>query len=219
MAEYTVKEIAELLEVSKPTVQKLVNKLAVKPERIDNRRRAYYSYANTITIITAIRPNFAEFEKLAVGEKLQNELPNLAQSTEKPHNFAPNTANESEKPPSEELELLRETITIIKEQLEEKKQIIEAQQRTIDALSDRLEEAMQLTKGQQYIAAADKTTELLEADNRRSQQQEEPPIIIGEADAEVEEEPASSSLQDEIKEEEKAEQQKKGFWKRLFSIN
>ena len=204
MAEYTTKEIAAILGVSKPTVQKTINTLEVKPTRKDNTKRAFYSYADTVVIIQKLRPNFTEFEKLAVGEKLQN--------------FAENTANQSTKLPNEELELLRETIGMIKEQLEEKKQIIEAQQRTIDALSDRLEEAMQLTKGQQYIAAADKTTELLEADSRRSQQQEEQPIIIGEADAKVEEEPASSSPKDEIKESEESELQKKSLWQRLLGL-
>ena len=218
MAEYTTKEIAELLGVSKPTVQKAINTLAVKPERKDNTNRAFYSYANTVAIIQKIRPSFEEFEKLAVGAKSPNELPNEAQSTAKPPDFAQNSANQTAKPQSEELELLKETIGIIKEQLEEKKQIIEAQQRTIDTLSDRLKEANQLIKGQQYITAADKTTELLEADSKRSQQQEEPPIIIGEADAEVEDSPSSWTPQDKSKEEQEPEPQKKSFLQRIFGI-
>ena len=65
--------------------------------------------------------------------------------------------------------------------------------------SERLREAMELTKGQQYIAAADKTAGLLEA---AAASQEEEEVII--AAAAGDEEPPAAPVK------------KKSFWKKLW---
>ena len=39
--EFSVKQIAELIEVSKPTVQKAINRLNIKPERVLNNNKSY----------------------------------------------------------------------------------------------------------------------------------------------------------------------------------
>ena len=64
--------------------------------------------------------------------------------------------------------------------------------------SARLAEAMELTRGQQYIAAADKTAGLLEA---AANQEDE--VIIAAATGTGEEEPVAPA-------------KKKGFWQKLF---
>ena len=61
-----------------------------------------------------------------------------------------------------ELDLLQELIKTIQKELEEKNKQLEIKDKQIQDLSDRLAEAMQLTRGQQYIAAADKTKDLIE---------------------------------------------------------
>ncbi len=65
---------------------------------------------------------------------------------------------------NDQIEALNKLIEIVQKQLEEKDKQIAVKDKQIADLSDRLAEALQLTKGQQYIAAADKTKELLEAD-------------------------------------------------------
>ena len=62
-----------------------------------------------------------------------------------------------------ELDLLQELVKTIQKELEEKNKQLEIKDKQIQDLSDRLAEAMQLTRGQQYIAAADKTKDLIEA--------------------------------------------------------
>jgi hypothetical protein len=76
------------------------------------------------------------------------------------------------------------------------------QNEQIKDYSDRLKEAMELTKGQQYIAAADKTAGLLEA----AAHQEKPEEVIIEADT------AAAGNDEETA----AAPAKKSFWQRLF---
>lgn len=220
MKEFTTKQIAELLGVSKPTVQKKIKELAVSPERTDNNKRAYYSYADTVAVIQKIKPNY-DFSLLVDSgakpptdtAKPQNEPPNTA----KPQNFVPNFGEQTAKPQSEELEFLKRALSVIESQLAEKDKQLAVKDEQIKDLSNRLAEAMELNKGLQYITATEKTTELLEADTKK-QQQEEPPIVVEEADTEVADSPSSWIPEREDKGTEEPEpQKKKSFWQRLFS--
>lgn len=202
MIEYTVKQIAELLGVSKPTVQKAIKELAISPEREQNNNRRYYNYADTVAIIKLINKDFDFSSLLAVGEKPptetakpQTEPPKTEKSTEKPPTEPPKEEEETAKPPnSEEVELLKSMLAVIQEQLKEKDNQLAIKDKQIQDLSDRLAEAMQLTKAQQYITAADKTVELIETDIKR------------------EEEPKESIAVNE----DKSTIKKKGFWQRIF---
>lgn len=62
--EYSVKQIAELLDVSKPTIQKKVVELDLKPVRIDSTNRCrYYAEDDTRRVISKIKPNY-DFSRL-----------------------------------------------------------------------------------------------------------------------------------------------------------
>ena len=126
-----------------------------------------------------------------------------------------NEKDEKAKPDkdNDQIEALNKLIDIIQKQLEEKDKQLAVKDKQIQDLSDRLAEAMQLTRGQQYITAADKTTELLEADNKRGQQ-EERPIVVNEAAIKN---TAAYTDNKEKRVIEKPEQpQKKSFWQRLL---
>ena len=58
MKEFTVKEIADLLEVSKPTVQKAITEASIDPVRIEKNKYRMYSYADTVAIIKAVKSDF-----------------------------------------------------------------------------------------------------------------------------------------------------------------
>lgn len=115
---------------------------------------------------------------------------------------------------------MRSMLSLIQEQMKEKDKQLAIKDKQIQDLSDRLAEAMQLTKGQQYIAAADKTAQLMDREKAEDQDivfAEEPDQESTEASTEEEERPAatigsSSSAADPIQE----EPQKVGFFKRLF---
>ena len=97
-----------------------------------------------------------------------------------------------------ELDLLQELVKTIQKELEEKNKQLEIKDKQIQDLSDRLAEAMQLTRGQQYIAAADKTKDLIEAGTPAA-------------------DPATDPDNAEPVEPEQP-QKKKGFFARLFGL-
>ena len=213
MKDYTVKEIAELLEVSKPTVQKVVNDLSLEPVRIEKNKYRFYNYADTVAIIRVIKPDF-EFEKLQnVSEKLQSETAKQPNETEKSQIETAKQPIDTEKPQtdtekqpntakSEELELMKSMLSLIKEQLKEKDNQLAIKDKQIQDLNDRLAEAMELTRGQQYITAADKTAQLMEKTevDEMVGNSEEPAATVKEKTIDVEELPP----------------QKKSLWGRLF---
>ena len=210
MREFTVKDLAELLGVSKPTIQRAINAAAIESDREDGQTR-YYSYAAAAAISAKVKPDF-DFSA-CVGD---SETPtNVPPQTETPQNQPKNTATtpqnvppQTETPPqADRMELMRAMLTTIQKQLAAKDkqiEVYEAQKamkdKQIEDYSARLAEAMELTKGQQYIAAADKATGLLEA---AASQEEEEIIITAAATGTGDEEPVTP-------------EKKKGFWQRLF---
>ena len=100
-----------------------------------------------------------------------------------------------------ELDLLQELVKTIQKELEEKNKQLEIKDKQIQDLSDRLAEAMQLTRGQQYIAAADKTKELVEKEKETDTIDVSPAAVSGHTESDPEEE---------------RPQKKKGFIARLL---
>jgi DNA-binding transcriptional MerR regulator len=151
---YTVKGIAELLNVSKPTIQRYINTAAIEPDKEENQCR-YYSYDKAVEIIKAVN---AEFD-----------ISRIAADHEAPQNDAPQTATP---PQNAEIDILKSVIATIQEQLVIKDKQIANMDRQIAAYEDqitdyskRLKEALELTKGQQYIAAADKTAQIMDKES------------------------------------------------------
>ena len=178
MREFTVKDLAEILGVSKPTIQRAINAAAIAANREDKQTR-YYDEAAAAAISAKVKPDFDFFA--CVGEPTQTETPTQDGS----------------------MEFMRAMLSTIQEQLAAKdKQIaayeaqIAMKDKQIEDYSARLAEAMELTRGQQYIAAADKAAGLLEA---AGNQEEE--VII-------------TDMTDEPQE--PTEPVKKSFWQKLF---
>jgi excisionase family DNA binding protein len=210
MREFTVKDLAELLGVSKPTIQRAINAAAIEADREDGQTR-YYSFDTAAAISAKVKPEF-DFLGVVGGSDVP---PHDATQTETPQNQTQNTATtppnvppQTETPPqADSMEFMRAMLTTIQEQLAAKdKQIaayeaqIAMKDKQIEDYSARLAEAMELTRGQQYIAAADKTAGLLEA---AANQENEEVIIAAAATGTGEEEPVAPA-------------KKKGFWSKLF---
>ena len=193
---YTVKEIAELLNVSKPTIQRYINTAAIEPDKEENQCR-YYSYDKAVEIIKAVNAEFDISRIAADHEAPQNDAPqtatppqNAQNTATEPQNDAPqtatppqnaqNTATEPQNdapqtatpPQNAEIDILKSVIATIQEQLVIKDKQIANMDRQIAAYEDqitdyskRLKEALELTKGQQYIAAADKTAQIMDKES------------------------------------------------------
>ena len=172
---YTVKEIADLLSVSKPTIQRYINAAAIEPDKEENQCR-YYNFDKAVKIIKAVNAEFDISRIAADHEAPQNDAPqtatppqNAPQAATEPQNDAPQTATP---PQNAEIEILKSVIATIQEQLVIKDKQIANMDRQIAAYEDqitnyskRLKEALDLTKGQQYIAAADKTAQIMDKES------------------------------------------------------
>ncbi len=193
MREITVKDLAELLGVSKPTIQRAINAAAIEASREDKQTR-YYSLDAAAAITAKVKPDFDFWACVGRSETpphdaAQTETPpqNAATPAENAENDAAHTETEpkqTETPPqtAESMEFMKAMLATIQEQLAAKDKQIAAyeaqiafQNEQIKDYSERLREAMELTKGQQYIAAADKTAGLLEA---AAANKEESEIVI-----------------------------------------
>ena len=162
---YTVKEIADLLSVSKPTIQRYINTAAIEPDKEENQCR-YYNFDKAIKIIKAVNAEFDISRIAADHEAPQNDAPQTATA---PQNDVPQAATP---PQNAEIDILKSVIATIQEQLVIKDKQIANMDRQIAAYEDqitdyskRLKEALELTKGQQYIAAADKTAQIMDKES------------------------------------------------------
>ena len=216
MREFTVKDIAELLGVSKPTIQRAINAAAIEASREDKQTR-YYSLDAAAAISAKVKPDFDFGACVGGSETPPHEPPptetppqTAATDGETAENEPPQTETEpkqADTPPqtAESLEFMRAMLSTIQEQLAAKDRQIAAyeaqiamQNEQIKDYSDRLKEAMELTKGQQYIAAADKTAGLLEAAANREENEVE--VIIAD--------PAAGDIPDPA-----APEKKRSLWK------
>ena len=213
MIDYTVKEIADLLGVSKTTIQKAIKAAAIEFDYVE-RNKYFYKWDKVKKIISSIRPDF-DFTKLANSQtetdNSQTETNNQTDNSQmqgehsqtETANSQTETDNQTDNSQTGEIAALHRLIDLVQQQLAEKDKQLEIKDKQIAALNDRLAEAMQLTQGQQYIAAADKTKQLME-----SKAAAEAPIEVtpapatknGETDTLAAVEPPP----------------KKGFWSRFF---
>lgn len=239
--EYTVKQIAEFIGVTKPTVQTAIKKLNIQPLRTDNINRAFYSLNDTTLVIRTIKPDFNISTLIGTTEKpqskpqstppnttnnfsviLQNDIENSLDQEENRKKEAPKTEKQNRQ--NEEninvaaatekkgdyiyhyLSFLEEQIRSKDQQIEtafkqisEKDKQIEEKDKQIQELLNRLTQSMDLTKGLQYITAADKTTQMLQANGGAVQRQ----------DQEQQQEPQEQEVQTAVKIQDQAEPQQK----------
>lgn len=234
---YTVKELAELLNVSKSTIQRALQSANILPDEEGVKHTRSYSLEKALEVIRIINPDFdlSSIVSEPIHEPMHEAIQTASLNQTPPH--APmqtesepihtdsrpiHTASEPHQTASQpdiERELLQSMVKTLQEQLSVKDRQLElyAEQlsikdKQIEDYSQRLAEAMELTKGQQYLNAADKV-ERLTAANEDTEETIIPDEIISEAVPEdVPEEPITVTSQAE----EKPPEKKKSIWRRLF---
>ena len=177
--EYTVKEIADLLQVSKTTVQKTIKANNIIYDYI-SKNKQYYSYDSTKQIIGLLRKDF-DFSKLENSQtKLENQIEN---SQTKIENSETKTENQVENSKTD--------IDTVNRMLDMLQQEIEKKDKTIQDLQNKLDKAYtqitDLATKAQYITAADKTAQIMD-----KQQQKETIINAAAVDNEAEPQPKKS---------------------------
>lgn len=168
MVEYTVKQIADLLAVSKPTVQKVINENGIEADRIEKNKFRYYSVEKAETIIREINADF--------------DLSILSQDTANTAKIGNDTAKVSDKPPTD-TEIISRMLDMMKEEMQKKDREIERKERQIESLQADLKEAYKqigtLAGQASFITAADKTAQIMDmqqaAADKEEQVAEQPP--------------------------------------------
>ena len=103
MSDFTVKEIADILKVSKTTVQKAIKAANISYDYIE-RNRQYYSMEKTRQIVLSIRADF-DFSLL------ESQLANSQTETE---NSQTDTANQVDNSPTQTEKLQTRQLTAMK---------------------------------------------------------------------------------------------------------
>ena len=205
----SVKEFSAAAGVSTQTIYKQLEK-RLAPHVIESGGRKYISkvaleeFYKVQPDTTELQPDSTEIQPDATG--LQSDPIEI--QPEPTNEFATDQPSlQPTAPPQNgnqrELDLLQELVKTIQKELEEKNKQLEIKDKQIQDLSDRLAEAMQLTRGQQYIAAADKTKDLVDKEMEK------------EADT-IDVSPAAVPSHTEPDPEEERPQKKKGFFARLL---
>ena len=220
--EYTVKELAELLDVSKPTVQKVINDNAIQEDKIVKNKYRYYSGQKVLFIIKNIKPDF-DFSVLSQNTEKPQEI---TENNEEPVEKSPqNTTNVPQTPPNtQNFESLNRMLDVIEQQLKQKDEELaqknkeiqylrEQNERERKDLLDKLDKAYakiaEMGQGAQYITAADKTVQIIDKQAQEGADAASDVVIT----------PAAKSEETKPKEEEQqAHPQKKSFLKKLFGL-
>ena len=134
MKGYTAKEIADLLEVSKPTVQKVINDLGVEYSTKGKRDRLYPA-ESVVKIIQAISPSFDVSDFFEKIENTENE-------PEKPQNNNEKTAKTENDNEREWQSMLIQTL---QQQIEDQRKQLESKDKEITDLHRLLDQQQVLT--------------------------------------------------------------------------
>ena len=156
---YTVKEIADILGVSKTTVQKAIKAAAIEFDKVEKNRQ-YYSFEKTKQIIAKVNKDF-DLGTLQVGLEVEN-------SPTKTENQTENSQILTENSPT-----IEKALEILEKQLDEKDSTIKDLQEKLAAaysqISEQSKTIADLATKAQYITAADKTAQIMD----KQQKQEE----------------------------------------------
>lgn len=221
---FTVKEIADFVGVSKPTVQKVINENFIEADKIEKNKFRYYSYEKTVFIIRILKPDF-DFSILP--KNTEKEPQNIEKSPNEPQESLENI----EKP--QRNDSMERMLTIIEQQLNEKNKLLAQKDKELQELreqsakeradlQDKLAAAYmqisEMAQKAQYITAADKTAQIMD------KQKKEDIVAADDLDKESgtsssmeAREPAAKIVEPRAEEEPKqAEPQKKGLFAKLF---
>ena len=220
---YTVKQIADLLGKTKPTVQKVINENFIEADKIEKNKFRYYSYEKTVFIIRVIDPDF-NFSKLPQNTEKS------PKNTAKPQNISQDLLETTEKPQSEEA--LNRMLTIIEQQLAEKNKMLAQKDKEIQELREQAErersdlqnklaaayeQISEMAQKAQYITAADKTVQIMDKQKNEEAAEVPDPKIV-DPDPKEEEKLAAAigkpKTSDTI---DPAKPRKKSFFSRIFS--
>ena len=171
----TVKEFAEMANKKPQTIYKQLDKRLKPYVKIDKGQKVISAEAlkDFYGVEQPFQPNSTENQpKTTENQPYSATIQPNSTVGEQPNSTAETEEKARPDKENEQIEALNRLIEIVQKQLEEKDKQLAVKDKQIADLSDRLAEALQLTKGQQYIAAADKK-KLLEIEQRQQKSEQD----------------------------------------------
>lgn len=170
---YTVKEIADILGVSKTTVQKAIKAAAIEFDKVEKNRQ-YYSFEKTKQIIVKVNKDI-DLGTLQVGLEVENSPTKTENQTENSPILTENSPTESEnaKTQTENSPTIEKALEILEKQLDEKDSTIKDLQEKLAAaytqISEQSRTIADLATKSQYITAADKTAQIMDKKQKQNE--------------------------------------------------
>lgn len=229
--EYTVKDIAELLNISKSTVQRAINTEGLSPD-VEGKQKRLYGYEKTVRIIGILAPEF-DISTLKTDAETESQTASPMQETASLHQKNRCTASETESPMQKPLHDAVETASPLHETDEPHQGDIKALEQALDDLRRELEETRnerkeetaffrsQLMEKDKQITSLQSTLELAEQNLARAQSLhalDKQKLLELESKKEPEEPETGSEEPEETESSENQEQEpQKGWFSRFWS--
>lgn len=174
MKYYTMKDIADILKVSKTTVRKAIKAAAIDYDKVES-NKYFYSIDKTKQIIKNINSDF-DLRGLQSDLETENSETKFANSQTETEILTANSQTETEnsQTETENSKTIEVALNILEKQLNEKDNTIKDLQEKLAAAYTQIGEQSKtiadLAAKAQYITAADKTAQLL--DKQENNQEE-----------------------------------------------
>lgn len=160
MKDFTVKDIADLLKVSKTTVQKYIKAASIQYDYIE-RNKQFYGPEKAKEIIKSIKPEF-DLSELGFANS-QEETENSKEKLEKSQT---ESENSQEKTANSEIsaDATQRMLDMLQQEIEKKDKMITDLQEKLDKAYDKIAD---MADKAQYITAADKTAQLMDKQQKK----------------------------------------------------
>jgi len=168
---YKVKEIADLLEVSKTAIQNAIKAAGIDYDKKEANKH-YYGLDKTKQIIASIRPDF-DFSIFANSptETANSQSENAEKTANSPTKTA-NSQSESDNSTNQQIvDELKRTISIFETELKEKNEQLKVKDKQIEALNNTIQMLNDTIQGQLLLNAQEK--KLIEAETGDDNQEKD----------------------------------------------
>ena len=174
MKDFTVKDIADLLKVSKTTVQKYIKTASIQYDYIE-RNKQFYGPEKAKEIIKSIKPEFdlselgfanSQEETENSKTETENSKTETENSKEKLEKSQTESENSQEKTANSEIsaDATQRMLDMLQQEIEKKDKMITDLQEKLDKAYDKIAD---MADKAQYITAADKTAQLMDKQQKK----------------------------------------------------
>lgn len=168
MKDFTVKKMAELLSLSKPTIQKVINEKQLKPVRVEKNKYNYYSIEQLEVIVKELE---SDFDVSILLPNTAKSTANLSTNGDNAEKLATVVDKISDKP-QKDSDTVSILLDMLQKELDKKEKQIERLEKRVEKLEEtneqQTQEIIKLANQASYITAVDKTAQIIDKKQENS---------------------------------------------------